>query len=122
MSEIQRLKDRIAELESVIGITTAMPETFFPGVRPKVPAKQLLGMLLARPFVTRDAAYEALFGDRPECDQPQPKYIDVIICSLRKSLRRFDIEISTEFGHGFFIDKANKERVRAALARLQEAA
>lgn len=115
MSEVQRLQDRVEELEEILGLTAVIPNPLLKGVRPKVASMQLLGMLLARPFVTRDAAYTVLFGDRLECEQPDIKYIDVILSNLRKALADHCVVINTDYGKGIYIDKDNKVRLRAVI-------
>lgn len=75
MSELQRLRDRVEELEDILGVTSSLPKRLFPQMvfKPK-DNERLLGMLLARTFLSQDAIYYALFGTRLESDQPQIKH------------------------------------------------
>lgn len=43
--------------------------------------------------VTTDSLYTALYGHLPECDQPESRTIPVIVCSLRKKIKRHGMEI-----------------------------
>src|SRR5262249_45350001 len=38
-----------------------------------------------REFVTRDGLYKVLYEDRPECEWPEEKILDVQICKLEVS-------------------------------------
>src|SRR5260221_2612574 len=101
MSEVERLRDRVEQLEEVLGIdrslTSRLRQAF--GLEPgKAP---ILGMLLARDFVTRESLYIVLYADRPECDWPEEKVMDVQICKLRRILRRHGIAIETRWGEGW---------------------
>lgn len=120
MSELQQLRDRVAELEHVIGITDAIPlsaKLRLQGVYKGDYA--LLGILLARPFVPRVAIYDAMYGMRAEGEQPDMKVIDVRMSHLRKGLRQHGIEIKTQFGEGYFMTEPNKKKVRELIAKLE---
>jgi DNA-binding response OmpR family regulator len=109
----QRLEDRIAELESLLGIN--MPAILGLTKTQTV----ILGMLVAAPsgVVGTGAIITALYGARPEADQPKgpEKVIHVQVNSLRKKLGTRDIAIETRASVGYFMTSANKARVRALL-------
>ncbi len=89
MSEVQRLRDRVAELEDAMGLTAEIPRDLVPRAiarhGPKV--RRLIGILLIRPFGDRDAIYNAIYGMQAECDLPCAKIMDVLICQARKALK-----------------------------------
>ena len=112
MSELQRLRDRVLELEDALGLTAEIPYPLVPqhtGMTKSL--AKLFCLLIHRPFVSRDAAYTVLFGGRPECDQPAGKIIEPMVCNLRKTLRRYDISIETRWGMGYYMTDENKRKV-----------
>ena len=59
----------------------------------------------------------ALKGDQvATADETDPKMVDVVICHLRKRLRKHNIKISTLWGFGYFIDEKTKSSVKAILS------
>jgi DNA-binding winged helix-turn-helix (wHTH) protein len=48
-------------------------------------------------------------------DETNPKMVDVIICHLRKKLRKHSIEIKTIWGHGYSLDAVARETVFSLL-------
>lgn len=44
-------------------------------------------------------------------DETNPKMVDVIICHLRKKLRKHGVEIKTIWGHGYSLDDADREAI-----------
>ncbi|WP_163150443.1 helix-turn-helix domain-containing protein [Bradyrhizobium uaiense] len=91
------------------------------GIEPML--AQVLGMLLAREFVTRDGLYTVLYEDRPECEWPDEKILDVQICKLRAQLKKrgHKISIVTKFGEGWSIPAVDKMKIRAAITRKPDA-
>lgn len=117
MSELQQLRDRVCELEELLGLTAEFPRHLLPrGTFRLNICEPLLGLLLARPFVSQQAAYDACYGGRPECDQPDIKQIQVAICYLRKGLASKGIEVSLDRGQGYYMTDENKSKLRALIA------
>jgi DNA-binding response OmpR family regulator len=54
-----------------------------------------------------DAIYQVLFDHLPECDQPEPKIIDVLICKIRAAIKPLGIEIETIWGNGYSLKVKN---------------
>lgn len=115
MTELIRLRDRVEELERVLGVdrnlTSRLRDAF--GIEPGM--APVLGMLLKRNFVSHDSLYTVLFAGRPECDWPEPKLMDVQICKLRRVLKRHGISIKTRWGEGWLMSSEDKAKVRAVL-------
>jgi DNA-binding response OmpR family regulator len=124
MSEIQALRDRIEQLEGVLGVdrSTAGRIRDALGVEPL--HAQILGMLISRDFVTRDGLYTVLYQGRPECEWPEDKILDVQICKLRAHLKRRDIDlpIQTKWGEGWSMTREAKAWLRAIIAGHDKAA
>lgn len=65
--------------------------------------KRLLEVLANSGFkgVHTDSLWTALYAHLPECDQPESRIIPVLICNLRKKIRKKgkDIEPIRNFGY-----------------------
>lgn len=113
MSELQRLRDRVEELEHLLGIE----QTFTGHLRVifnlSEEQARVLGVLLSKPMATEDVLYAALYGDRPECDQPGAEAtIRKHIHFLRKRLKPHSIEIANVWGHGWCLSEDHKRIVK----------
>lgn len=116
------LQDRVDELEAVIGLKPRVPPSL-----PLTPNEaDILGMALAASGVlTKERIAVALYGGRPDCDQPASplKSIKVMVCRLRKKLAAADPEIKIattiegDYHGGLYMTAANKSRVRALLQK-----
>ncbi|WP_315792281.1 MULTISPECIES: helix-turn-helix domain-containing protein [unclassified Bradyrhizobium] len=126
---IRRLTDRVAELEDVIGIGTDDVDLIklATGLQP---AKcRILGMLRKnRGIVSTWVLFDALYGGRPECDQPKSgKTIHVAVSGLRADLRLLNIgvNVTTVHGMGYQMDEPSRvklgELMQAQLAKIQPA-
>lgn len=119
-AEVEHMRDRIAELEAVLGIKPAQPiaallRPRFKGSYYLAALEPLLGMLLARELVSREAAYVGIYGARPEADQPDPGIIPVLLVRLRFGLKPYGITIQNVHGRGWFLSLADKAKLRALL-------
>lgn len=54
-------------------------------------------------MLTRSAMFEALYGMRPFCDQPDEAIVDVWITKLRKFLKTYRVQ--THWGRGYSLHK-----------------
>ena len=117
MSEIERLRDRIEELEQVLGVGSDDVARYRNALGITIEQAKILGLLMRRAgTVTRASIFTVLFGARPDCDQPtDDKVIDVHVCKLRKPLRRLGVEIRPDWGFGYFITRNEKAALRAYL-------
>lgn len=110
------LRERIAALESVLGMVMEVPVALGIGLTPT--EGKILGMLLTRDFVPREAIHVALYQSRPDADSvPELKIIDVLICKIRAKLKGLcNARIETKVGEGYYIRPPEKDALRAALA------
>ena len=88
MSELQRLRDRVEELELILG----MGEDDISLIRQitgLTPTQATLVSILYRRRVTltKETLYQAIYGGVAECDQPQVRVLDALIHQARKALR-----------------------------------
>jgi hypothetical protein len=128
MSELDRLRARVAELEDALGLTAEIPRSLLDPLRyvgtshPWRKAIETIGVLLARPFVSRDVLFTVLYGERPECDQPGVKAVDMALTYARKSLATYGIKVVNVFGEGWYISDPDKAKLRAVIDGLNERA
>jgi DNA-binding response OmpR family regulator len=110
--ENETLRDRIAQLEALVFEETRLP------VELKLTGQQerLVHFLFKRNEASKDAILSAVYGARPDADEPEIKIIDVFICQARRKLAPFDIKIETIWGRGYFMPPASKVRLRALQA------
>jgi DNA-binding response OmpR family regulator len=117
---INAQRDRIEDLERILGLKVEVHSS----LRLAPDERKIFGVLLARQIMTKEALFIVLYGARPDCDQPTDiKIVDVQVCKLRAALKRHCIkhglpvvEISTQWGTGYFMTQQNKARARALLA------
>jgi hypothetical protein len=104
-AECERLRDRIEELEDVLGMNLE-PAWGAPNLGPL--CWQLVGMLVRRPS-TREGLHAALYGGLPESDQPDVAMISTHVSRLNKFLRTIGAEISGRRGYGrYWMSDASK--------------
>lgn len=110
---IERLEDRIAALESALGLDFLTPVEW--GLSPQM--MRLFGCLMARDLMTNEAGFVVLCDGRiADDDAPQPKIIDVQICKMRQRLKPFGITIETRWAQGYYLTSETKARVRELMA------
>lgn len=122
MSYVQQLEDRVAELEDALGLTEYFPdeviprEVFIGRHNGSKTIQKIASIILHRNFGNREAIYSAIYGGRPESDQPDIKVIDVLMVKLRAGLRPHGIEVKTSQGYGWYFDKESKEKLWSLIA------
>lgn len=114
---IERLKDRIEQLEEVIGVDRSMTTRIREALKLEPLKAQIVGMLLSRDFVTRDGLYTVLYAGRPECEWPDEKVLDAQICKLRPHLSAHGVEIETKWGDGWSMPSGSKTILRKLCTR-----
>src|ERR1035437_10557905 len=115
MSELQRLRDRIEQLESLLGLDRNIAGRLRDAFMITRAQAETLCFMLRRNFVSHEALYITLYGARPDCDQPDPRIMDVQVHHLRTALRKHGIALKTRWGEGWTISPADKAKVRAVL-------
>lgn len=107
--ETARLRDRIEELERLMGMRMVPPRLW--GLTRQ--EADVLGILLRRQVMAHAQLFEAIWGGDSECNI---KIVEVVVCKLRAKLRPHGIEIRTEYGVGYFIPPDSKAAARAQIA------
>ena len=113
VTELQQLRDRVAELEELLGMKTPQSPCRLLHLTPT--EEKLCGLLLKRPLVTQDIFFVAVYGNLLECDQPKERMLDVYICKLRKKLSPLEIEITTRPWVGYYLPAESKSKLVALL-------
>lgn len=103
---VQALRDRVEELEELLGLRQPAPSSAMPHLTPC--EFQLLGVLYRGGLITKEFAHRAIWGDKPEGDWPDLKIIDVFICKLRKKFSPLGVVIHTQWGVGYYLTAENK--------------
>ena len=75
---------------------------------------QLFSFLYRSNIVSKDAAMDVLYGDRPN-DAPEMKIVDIFICKMRKKVEPFGIKIDTMWGRGYRMPPETKKLVKKYL-------
>lgn len=113
MTETDALRDRVAELDALLGVGNDDVSRLLTVVDATLQQCEMIGFMLKRAVATRTALFIALFGARPECDQPDMKLIDVQMVKVRKALEKLGIEVRIEWGSGGWnIPAADKAKLR----------
>jgi two-component system, cell cycle response regulator CtrA len=113
LDEIESLRGENEQLRDALGITTEIPLCL--GLTPY--QKRLLGFLLKRDRVPRENMHLAIMRTvGSKRDETDPKMVDATICKMRKKLRPRGIEISTDWGFGYFMAADSKARLRQIIA------
>ena len=117
MQTRQSLLDRIEQLETLLGADRSNTARLREAFRLEPLHAQMLGMLLAREFVTREGLFTVLYGARPESEWPDDKQLDVLLCKVRDRLRKcgITIKIVTMAGEGWSMPSADKAKLSAML-------
>lgn len=106
--ENDELRDRVAQLEDMLGVTFDSPAF----LELSSSEGTIFGLLLAREAVTKSLVMDAIYGDRPDSDLAEEKIVDVWVCKLRAKLEPWKLEIETNWGQGYFMTVAMKKAAR----------
>ena len=106
---VERLRDRVEELERLLGMRAILPRLW----RLTRREAEVLGILLKRQVMPQEQIFAAIWGGESDCSL---KIVEVIISKLRAKLRPFGIEIRNEYGVGYFVPPDSKTAARAQIA------
>lgn len=117
-TELDALRDRVSELEGLLGMSMEFPRKF--GLTPA--HERLLGVLLKRDFVTNEGASIAVYEGRYNNNGPTDDILKSQLCRMRKILRKFNVEVSTKWGQGIYLTADSKARLRALIEQFRREA
>jgi|SRR5215831_16853269 len=106
-------RERLADIERVLQIDDPKPLV----IKVTRTERVLMELLLKRNMLTREIAWQLLYGHRPDADQPQYRVIATTMHHLRHRLAKHGIKITTEFGTGWYLKVEDRERLKKLLAR-----
>jgi hypothetical protein len=123
MNEVQRLRDRIAEIEDELR-ELKQSVVKIEGVLPKILSKQQSALLAAimkleiapysqLDYVTEDNGKYDRYGG----EMHQTLRTKVAVWKLRKKLKPYGIKIRTLRGVGYFMDDKNKAKLKQLMER-----
>lgn len=122
MTELEALRDRVAELEEACGLRWAVPPAFKTSRRCRLRPWQVLCFLAKRGHGRQDAIFAAIWGDLEIDERPEPNIVKVIVCVLRGFLRGHGIEIETvrgDVGGGYRFSPDMRRRALALIEQLR---
>ena len=105
------LRAQLRELREALGTGLRWPAEW--KLSPRENA--LLGVLVSREIVSRDAVMYALYGDDP--DPPSEQVLSVLVYRLRRKLASRGFSIVTRRGHGLAVPAEQRARLRQAAVR-----
>ncbi|WP_024517022.1 hypothetical protein [Bradyrhizobium sp. Tv2a-2] len=121
--EVEALRDRVAQLEGIIGIGVdelGLLKRVIPDIT--VMESKILNMVRARGAVPRGVLYDALYAARPDCDQPGGKGIEVAMMRVRRKIAPLGLTITTYCGSGYVMAEADRKRLTSMMQVPQEVA
>lgn len=107
-AENDRLREQVAYLERALGLDFLPPMEW----RLTPNEARLIGALVTRPVLTKDAAMALLYRDLGK-EEAGIRIVDVFICKARKKLQPFGIEIKTVWGVGYALEADAKVAIRS---------
>jgi hypothetical protein len=107
--ELQWLRGRVDELEELLGLKEPIEFNPFTSSH-KVRVRTVARLLLARELVSKTAIILGIGGE-----DISDAAAGVYICYCRKHLAANGITIHTLWGRGWYIDAADKKKLRAVL-------
>lgn len=104
------LRERVHQLEQMLGFTFEAPIEF--GFTAK--ESKIFGVLLKRDLATKQHIMDVLYSASPD-REPEERIVDVFVCKMRAKLRRFDVDIKTSRGRGWFMTADSKTKARSLI-------
>lgn len=112
--QVRNLSERVAAME--LGLSDHVSDLMLQGFTRS--ESIILGLLLTKRVVSRDAMMIALYGSLSDGDVPDTSVVSVFISKLRKKMREYGIEdlcISCVWGSGYSIPENSRTHIRQVL-------
>jgi DNA-binding response OmpR family regulator len=106
---IEELRDRVEELESLLGLRDNTPDPF--GLTPT--EKKFVGVLLRRKSATKDMLLTAIYGGLSDRDQSN---VTVNMKKIRDKLDPCGITVKNRVGVGYYLDDHARSVLKEACA------
>jgi DNA-binding response OmpR family regulator len=109
MSELERLRDRVEELEALLGLRASIPDPY--GLSPM--EKKYVGILLKRNVANTEIFLTAIYGGLTE---RTPHNVGVHIKNIRRKLAPWGFTIKNRWGEGYYLDAESRAALKEACA------
>lgn len=106
------LRDRIQVLEDALSTAPTLPPIL--GLS-RAEAAVLGAIEATTETASKDRIMAALYSTSPE-DPPGEKIVDVYVCKVRKKLKRWGIEVQTQWGAGYYMTSESRSRLNTLRA------
>src|SRR5258705_9983999 len=116
MTGVQQLRDRIDELEDLLGLKPDRLALMRSALGLTSTEARMVSFLSRRQLASLSEIHDALYCGRSECDQPNLRSVSSVVHQARRKLDKFGISIQTLFGSGYFIDKRDKAKLESIIA------
>ncbi|EKS26703.1 hypothetical protein [Afipia felis] len=118
-NELHLLRDRVAELEDLLGLgDQTRSKLRLLGMR-RGPAT-FVSVLYARQGVATNAhIFAVMYGSSLDCDQPNDAILKVWAHHARKVLDNHEIKFETVWREGYRLDAKNRARLKTLLDEVQ---
>lgn len=110
-AENAKLRERVALLErETLGAALVFP----PAWELTALEQRVLAILLIRRQASKEQVMTALYRESAR-DEPGAKIVDVLVCNIRRKMRRFGLDVRTVWGIGYAIDEPLRSNFRRDL-------
>ena len=116
MTGEQQLRDRIAELEDLLGLKPDRLALMRSAFGLTSTEARMVSFLSRRQIASLSEIHNALYSARSECDQPNLRSVTSVVHQARRKLDKFGISIQTLFASGHFLDKRDKAKLESIIA------
>ncbi len=113
---IEELEENMSSIKDALGTDRELLALRLMGLT-EVQAR-LAGTLYRREMMTKDGGMAAIYIENPDKrSERDPRGVDVHICSIRKKLTRYGIEINTIWGEGYRMPAESKAKLKSLMDR-----
>jgi two-component system cell cycle response regulator CtrA len=110
-SRIWELEERVRQLEDALSPSAVLIPIEW---RLTTSEARMFAHLTTKPQCSKDSLMAALYGLKPDDDEPEVKIVDVFVCKMRRKLKPFGVEIVTIWGQGYGLKDREFFSARAA--------
>lgn len=96
--QIETLRERVRQLLDAL----APPDVIVPIEWSLTSSEaRVFSHLTTRDVATKASIMAALYSDKIDGEDVEPKIVDVFVCKLRRKVAKFGVEIATVWGQGY---------------------
>lgn len=75
----------------------------------------ILGVLMKKQIALKESIWMAIYSDKCEDKQADPKIIGVLICKMRRKLKELGVEIKSSWGVGYYLTPEDKKKIESLI-------